>query len=119
MARLKHMQRKGITLLGISFLSACAIASSTEQIDSATRISAEELHAISTREPELIIIDSRLSANRKHSYRKGSCPLPDTETTCESLKSDCDKVRSCGLLLQWGQMGAQRQGGQSCDWRTA
>ncbi|MGM0593995.1 MAG: rhodanese-like domain-containing protein [Pseudomonadota bacterium] len=74
-------------LLLFVLFSAQAGAGSPAQIDGATRISAEELITLAGEQPDLILIDSRISANRKHGYIDGSLSLPDTETTCESLKA--------------------------------
>lgn len=86
MTRLKRTQVNYIAMLAIAFFSVCAEASSPEQIDGAIRISAEELIQLAQDVPELVIIDSRVSANRKHGYIDGSLSLPDTDTDCESLK---------------------------------
>lgn len=78
-------QIKVSLLLLFAFFSTQAGADSPAQIDGATRISAEELIVLAGEHPELVLIDSRISANRKHGYIEGSSSLPDTETTCESL----------------------------------
>lgn len=66
-------------------LTSTSRADNPEQIAGATRVSAEELIALVTEIPELVLIDSRISANRKHGYIEGSYSLPDTKTDCRSL----------------------------------
>lgn len=56
-----------------------------EQIEGVTRVSAEEFIAIINDIPELVVIDSRITANRKHGYIEDSISLPDTKTDCNSL----------------------------------
>lgn len=86
MIRLKRMRIKGITLLILSLLSSNAVANSPVQIEGATPVSAEQMIKLAAEQPELVIIDSRVSVNRKHGYIEGSQSLPDTDTTCRSLK---------------------------------
>lgn len=87
MIRLNRTHRKGIVLLALLLLSASAAADSPDQIEGAIRISAEELIELARKQPDLVLIDSRVAANRKHGYIEGSQSLPDTETSCNSLKS--------------------------------
>ncbi len=86
MSRHNRMHWKYIALVALSLLSGNAMANSPDQIEGATRISAEELITLAAREPELVLIDSRVTANRKHGYIDGSLSLPDTDTNCASLK---------------------------------
>jgi len=86
MTRQNHFYRGGIALLAIWLLTGATVAKSPEQIEGAKRISAEELITLANKQPELVIIDSRVSANRKHGYIEGSYSLPDTDTTCDSLQ---------------------------------
>lgn len=74
-----------VTLLLFALISTQVDAASPTQIDGATRISAEELITLAAEHPDLVLIDSRISANRKHGYIDGSLSLPDTETTCKTL----------------------------------
>jgi rhodanese-related sulfurtransferase len=68
-------------------ISTTVNATSPEQISGVTRVSAEEFISIVTDIPELVIIDSRITANRKHGYIEDSVSLPDTKTDCNSLAS--------------------------------
>lgn len=88
MIRLKRMYSKGISLLVLSLLSSSVsgMTDSPVQIEGATRISAEQLITLAAERPGLVLIDSRVTANRKHGYIEGSLSLPDTDTTCSSLK---------------------------------
>jgi len=58
---------------------------SPEQIDGVSKVDAEELIELATRTPELVMIDSRISADRKDGYIEGSISLPDTDTDCAAL----------------------------------
>lgn len=60
-------------------------AATPEQIEGATRVSAEEFIELYSTYPDLVVIDSRIRANRKHGYIEGSLSLPDTKTNCTSL----------------------------------
>ena len=86
MTRLIRSNRGGIALLAILLLTGAAMAKSPEHIEGVKLISADELIALANKQPELVIIDSRVTANRKHGYIEGSYSLPDTDTTCHSLK---------------------------------
>ena len=86
MTRLSRIHRSGIALLAISLLTGVAVAKSPERIEGVKRISADELIALVNKQPDLVIIDSRVTANRKHGYIEGSYSLPDIDTTCDSLQ---------------------------------
>lgn len=86
MTRQVRIYRAGIALLALTLLAGVAVAKSPEQIEGVKRISAEELIALANKRPDLVIIDSRVTANRKHGYIEGSYSLPDTDTTCDTLK---------------------------------
>jgi len=58
---------------------------SPEFIKGTTRVSAEEFIDLIGKIPELIIIDSRIRADRKQGYVEGSVSLPDVETNCKTL----------------------------------
>lgn len=86
MTRQVRIYRAGIALLALTLLAGVAVAKSPEQIEGVKRISAEELIVLANKRPDLVIIDSRVTANRKHGYIEGSYSLPDTDTTCDTLK---------------------------------
>ena len=58
---------------------------SPETIDGAHTIEAEGLIELVNQNENQIIIDSRISSDRKLGYIAGSISLPDTDTDCESL----------------------------------
>jgi len=86
MTRQNRIHRGGIAFLATALLTGGAVAKSPEQIEGVKRISAEELITLVNNQPEMVIIDSRVTANRKHGYIEGSYSLPDTDTTCDSLQ---------------------------------
>ena len=58
---------------------------SPEQIKGTTIVDAEGLIEIATQLPGLVLIDSRITADRKEGFIEGSISLPDAETSCDSL----------------------------------
>jgi len=56
-----------------------------ESIPGTTKVTAEELLSLVEATPDLLIIDSRVSMDRKQGYIQGSISLPDEETDCDSL----------------------------------
>ena len=85
-------QQKQFTASGlVMFLCLASTAAtsdsytSPETIEGTHRIEAEGLIELVNRNGSLIIIDSRISSDRKLGYIPGSISLPDTETDCESL----------------------------------
>ena len=58
-----------------------------ETIDDVTIVDAEGLIETVTQTPALILIDSRIIADRTEGFIEGSVSLPDIETDCDSLAS--------------------------------
>ena len=58
-----------------------------ETIDGVTIVDAEGLIETVTQTPALILIDSRIIADRTEGFIEGSVSLPDIETDCDSLTS--------------------------------
>lgn len=58
---------------------------SPEQIKGTTIVDADGLIEIATQLPGLVLIDSRITADRKESFIEGSISLPDAATSCNSL----------------------------------
>lgn len=58
---------------------------SPETIDGTHKIEAEGLIQLVNQNQTQIIIDSRISSDRKLGFIPGSISLPDTDTNCESL----------------------------------
>jgi len=59
-----------------------------ESIDGTTRVSAEDIFDLVDEHDDLVIIDSRKPADREPGYIEGSLPLPDFDTTPETLASN-------------------------------
>lgn len=58
---------------------------SPENIPGTTKVSAEQVIDLVNSIADLIMIDARISADRKQGYIEGSVSLPDIDTTCETL----------------------------------
>jgi rhodanese-related sulfurtransferase len=58
---------------------------SPDTIDGVVTVDAEELIEKVTRLPELVLIDSRIPADRAEGYIEGSISLPDDDTSCATL----------------------------------
>ena len=58
---------------------------SPESIEGSILVSAEALINTADAEPDLILIDSRISGDRLQGYIEGSISLPDEKTSCDSL----------------------------------
>ena len=68
-----------------STVTASESYTSPESIEGAQKIDAEKLIRLVNQGEARIIIDSRISSDRKLGYIPGSISLPDTGTSCESL----------------------------------
>ena len=89
---MSHLKQSTVLALLTLVCLATAAASSESYtspatIDGSHRINAEELIALVNQNEAQIIIDSRISSDRKLGYIAGSISLPDTETSCASLAS--------------------------------
>jgi len=75
--------------LSLAFLCQTATANdeiaSPERIEGTIIVDAEDLIELATQKPELLLIDSRITADHKEGFIEGSVSLPDTDTDCESL----------------------------------
>ena len=58
---------------------------SPNEIEGSTKINAEELIQLALDHDDLVIIDSRIRADRRQGFIAGSISLPDTGTDCTSL----------------------------------
>ena len=56
-----------------------------QAIPGVSTVNAEGLIELAQRVPGLVIIDSRVSADRHHGYIQGSVSLPDADTACATL----------------------------------
>ena len=87
MSQLTQLVKYGlITLFFLTSTSANSESyTSPEKIDGAQTIDAEGLIQLVNRDETQIIIDSRISSDRKLGFIPGSISLPDTDTNCDSL----------------------------------
>lgn len=87
MPRLKQSATYGLITFFCLTGSAANSSSYTspETIEGSHRIEAEELIQMVNRNENQVIIDSRISSDRKQGFIPGSVSLPDTDTNCESL----------------------------------
>jgi rhodanese-related sulfurtransferase len=93
-------------LLFLSFVLAilCPVAAgsdkivSPEHIEGSTIVDAEGLIEAFTQTPGLVLIDSRITADRKEGFIEGSVSLPDIETDCNSLASSVPSLTTPALF---------------------
>ena len=79
---------KKVLLLSLIFFCKISFADeylSPETIDGSTKVDAESLIELAREHEDLVIIDSRIRADRRQGYIAGSISLPDTDTDCTSL----------------------------------
>jgi len=69
----------------LPWLSAADDYLSPDTIEGTTKIDAETLIQLAQENEDLIIIDSRISSDRRQGFISGSISLPDTDTNCASL----------------------------------
>ena len=74
-----------LTFLFIFNISFAEDYTSPEEIEGSTKIDAESLIKLARDHDDLVIIDSRIKADRRQGYIADSISLPDTETNCTSL----------------------------------
>lgn len=80
-----------ITVLILTHGSVCADDYlSPEAIEGSTKIDAEALIELARDKDDLVIIDSRIRADRRQGFITGSISLPDIHTNCTSLFSLID-----------------------------
>ena len=85
------MKNMWLQAILISFLMISTKASyaeeyiSPDEIKGSSKINAEMLIKLAQGHEDLVIIDSRIRADRRQGYIAGSISLPDTETDCVSL----------------------------------
>ncbi len=60
-------------------------AKSPEAIPGTTKVDAEGVIDLVTRVSNLVMVDARITADRKQGYIEGSVSLPDIDTDCDSL----------------------------------
>jgi rhodanese-related sulfurtransferase len=74
-----------VPLVLISTRAAGDSYTSPETIAGSYKIDAEALIELVNKNENQVIIDSRISSDRKQGYIPGSISLPDTATSCDSL----------------------------------
>lgn len=57
-----------------------------EAIAGVATLDAEGLIELAERQPDLVIIDSRMHMDRRQGYIQGSVSLPDVDTSCDTLE---------------------------------
>lgn len=78
-------------LVAFTLLSCCAQGASAAEVVSpdsipgTTKVDAEGVINIVNTVPDLILVDARITTDRKQGFIEGSVSLPDVETTCETL----------------------------------
>jgi rhodanese-related sulfurtransferase len=91
-------------ILCVSLLSAPLWASEDNQeivpkeIPGVVGVDAEGLLDLIAAIPDLILIDARVSLNRKYGFIEGSVSLPDTDTNCDSLAQHVDSLTRAVLF---------------------
>jgi len=85
-------------LTGSIFMNSAWAAPPVESIDGVIKVNAEELIMLAENTPELVIIDSRISGDRKHGFIEGALSLPNVDTTCNSLSGIIHKKDTASLF---------------------
>ncbi len=93
---------------------------SPEQIDGVTIVNAEGLIEQVTGTTGLVLIDSRISADRKDGYIEGSISLTDTDTNCATLARHIPTLDSPVLFycngIRCGRSGHAAQIAHDCGY---
>ena len=92
---------KSLVILAIYIISGASYASSLEAplfISGATKINAEEVIEVVNKHPKLVIIDSRITGDRKKGYIESSISLPNTKTDCQSLSKVLPKKDAVAIF---------------------
>ena len=87
----KHSSIFALLVMTVVFVSFSQVGQTEELKDSPNRISgstkvtADELIELASKNDKLVIIDSRIPNDRTQGYIEGSKSLPDEKTSCQSL----------------------------------
>ena len=73
---------------------------SPDTIDGVTNVDADSLIELVISTPTLVLIDSRITADRKEGYIEGSVSLPDIDTTCDTLGDNLPDL-GIGSVSHW------------------
>jgi len=87
-----------VFLAGSILLASTWAAPPPESIDGTIQVNAEEFIALVENIPELVIIDSRISGDRKQGFIEGALSLPDVDTSCDSLSKVISKKNAASLF---------------------
>ncbi len=74
-----------LPLLLFTTVSTASDYASPDAIEGSTSINAEALIQLAQKHDDVVIIDSRILADRRQGFISGSISLPDTETDCVTL----------------------------------
>jgi len=86
-----------LTLL-LLFRTSIAENISPDTIEGTTTIDAEKLIQLANELQQLVIIDSRIRADRRQGYIPDSVSLPDTDTDCNSLFRVIDRKNTATVF---------------------
>ena len=85
---------------------------SPESINGTAIVDAEGLIELATQQPQLLLIDARITA----AHREGSISLPKTDTSCESPARIIAALNAPVLFYCNGvKCGRRQQGGHDCS----
>lgn len=83
-------QRIGLMLCSLLWIGSASVRAaevvSPDSIPGTTRVDAEGVISIVEKVTDLVIIDARISVDRKQGFIEGSRSLPDIDTTCGTLE---------------------------------
>jgi rhodanese-related sulfurtransferase len=96
--------------------------SPVSEISGVQKLDAESLIELAHTSPELIVIDSRVSNDRKFGYIEGSISLPDEHTSCQALnKITSDKTRLLAFYCNGIKCGRSMKAiliAQKCEYKN-
>lgn len=75
-----------LIILALPTTHAKPVVETPDDIKGTTKVDAEGLIKIAGEISDIIIIDSRISSDRRQGFIEGSISLPDSKTNCSSLK---------------------------------
>lgn len=84
------LQRIGLILSSMLWMGSTTVGAtevvSPDSIPGTTRVDAEGVISIVEKVADLVIIDARITVDRKQGFIEGSRSLPDIDTTCGTLE---------------------------------
>lgn len=119
-----RLQTSSLLLMCLFTLNAYAADSkikSPEDIPGSLKVDAEHLIELAGSIDDLVIIDSRINADRHQGYIEGSISLPDTNTDCDSLSFYLKTTETPVLFYcngpKCGRSGKAVKIALSCDYK--